>query len=119
MPYREVTAKIDFDAVIAAARSASVNWSETLKRIETNMADELLFVSSKFPPISPEIKERIEAFQAKQAEADLQRQWGTDPLELMNYLPDRWDVANWICKLAEVFEAVADNLHALADLVEG
>jgi hypothetical protein len=35
MPYREVTAKIDFDAVIAAARSASVNWSETLKQIET------------------------------------------------------------------------------------
>jgi hypothetical protein len=119
MPYREVTAKIDFDAVIAIARSASVNWSETLKQIETSMADELLFVSSRFPPISPEIKERIEAFQAKQAEADLQRRWGTDPLELMNYLPDRLDLARRICKLAEVFEAVTDSLHALADRVEG
>jgi hypothetical protein len=110
---------LDFDGAIAAARSASLAWSETMKRIEATMADELLFISSKFPPISPEMKERIEAFQAKQAEADLQRRWGRGPMGLMNYLPDRLDLARRICKLAEVFEAVADNLHALADRVEG
>ena len=110
---------LDCYGAIAAARSASLAWSETMKRIETNMADELLFLSSKFPPISPEMKDRIEAFQAKQAEADLQHRWKHDPLGLMNCLPDRWDVARQICKLAELFEAVADNLHALADRVEG
>ena len=50
---------------------------------------------------------------------DLQHRWKHDPLGLMNYLPDRLDLARQICKLAELFEAVADNLHALADRVEG
>jgi hypothetical protein len=118
MPYREVTAKIDFDAVIAAARSASVNWSETLKQIETPIEAHMVdIVVSPLPklnslPLSPDFKARLE-------EMDLQHRWKHDPMGLMNHLPDRWDVANWICKLAEVFEAVADNLHTLADRVEG
>lgn len=105
--------------LIAAARSMALAWSETVKRIEATMADELLFMSSKFPPISPEMTERIEAFQAKQAEADLQRRWGTDPLELMNYLPDRWDLAHWIYKVARMFEVIGLWFYNLADRVEG
>jgi hypothetical protein len=122
MPSREVTAKIDFDAVIAAARSASVNWSETLKRIETpieaHMADNVFFVESRptVLPMSPELKAKLEA---SLEEMDLQHRWKHDPLGLMNYLPDRWDVAHWIYKIAEVFGAVADRLYSLASRVEG
>jgi hypothetical protein len=118
MPSREVTAKIDFDAVIAIARSASVNWSETLKRIETpieaHMADNVFPPLPKLNslPLSPDFKARLE-------EMDLQHRWKHDPLGLMNYLPDRWDVAHWIYKIAEVFGAVADRLYSLASRVEG
>ena len=114
----------DFDGAIAAARSMSLKWEESLGQaltqtaIEAHMADN---VFSPLPrlnslPMSPELKAKLEA---SLEEMDLQHRWKHDPLGLMNYLPDRWDVAHWIYKLAEVFGAVADRLYSLASRVEG
>jgi hypothetical protein len=113
-----MTAKIDFDADIAAARSASLKWQETLTPIEAHRVDHVCFAELRaaVQPMSPELKAWLEA---SVEEMDLQHRWKHDPLGLMNYLPDRWDVAHWIYKLAEVFGAVADRLYSLADRVEG